>query len=527
MSDIFVSYKREDFARVEKLVAAFRAEGFAVWWDQDIPTGAPWEAAITEALEKARAVVVCWSAVSAHPTDGAKVQVEARVANDAGKLIQVKLEPTNQPLFFRQWQAADLSNWSGDRADVVYLRVVEASRSIVAGDALAAGHFADAPARAKRRRRTMALGAAVAAAVLFGAGAAAISTPDAQMMICSLRTPDAICLTDQELKGFDAALADAKTRLGQRAVFYINDRRQDFPTMGWTITQLAAPNAHGLKDHQSAYNARLADLLNNPCRCLLNGDVPHTISNAWMLLADANFGQASPASVIDAMLAGQSTEGWWSSTLDAADAPDNGATYATAFSLLALHGQIQYTSDAARASAMRRAIDAGAGWLVQQMSREGYLADYPQSTRRMSNPGIDGEVVAALSVARPDVNLRARTVRLAASMANLPPLWTQPSSDVLVNRRNGTQFYDQIRHISAAWTVLGAVSGMRDLSAMERARVQSAVRRVFKRDLESPDLFKAEWVAAEAIFALSESVERLKEMRRTGLGPRAEEPAES
>ena len=524
MSDIFVSYKREDFARVERLVAALRGEGFAVWWDQDIPTGAPWEAAITAALDRARCVLVCWSEASAHPTGGAKVQVEARVANDAGKLIQVKLEPIDQPLFFRQWQAADLSRWSGDRKEAAYLRVVEAARSLLSGKALAAGHFAAALSPARKRRR-LALGAAVAAAALFGAGAATIATPDAQMMICSLQKPNEICLTDDDIRRFDAALTDAKTRLAQRAIFYINDRRQDFPTMGWTLTQLAAPNAEGLRAQQSAYNARLADLLNNPCQCLLNGDVPHTISNAWMLLADANFGQASPATVIDAMLAGQSTEGWWSSTLDAADAPDNGATYATAFALLALHGQIQHTSDPVRAGAMNRAIDAGAGWLVQQMSREGWLADYPQSVRRMSNPGIDGEVVAALAVARPEVNLRARTARLASSMANLPPLWTQPSSDVLVNRKNGTQFYDQLRHISAAWTVLGAVSGMRDLSGIERARVQSAVRRVFQRDLESPDLFKAEWVAAEAIFALGETVERLKEMRKTGLGPRAEAPA--
>jgi hypothetical protein len=44
MADVFLSYKREDAARVRKLVAALREAGLDVWWDEDIPPSAPWEA---------------------------------------------------------------------------------------------------------------------------------------------------------------------------------------------------------------------------------------------------------------------------------------------------------------------------------------------------------------------------------------------------------------------------------------------------------------------------------------------------
>ena len=61
MSDVFVSYKREDTVRVSKLVAALRSAGLEVWWDQDIEPSEPWEATIDRALREAKAVIVCWS----------------------------------------------------------------------------------------------------------------------------------------------------------------------------------------------------------------------------------------------------------------------------------------------------------------------------------------------------------------------------------------------------------------------------------------------------------------------------------
>jgi hypothetical protein len=39
-TDIFVSYKAEDKARLQPLVSELEAEGFTVWWDTHIGSGA-------------------------------------------------------------------------------------------------------------------------------------------------------------------------------------------------------------------------------------------------------------------------------------------------------------------------------------------------------------------------------------------------------------------------------------------------------------------------------------------------------
>jgi hypothetical protein len=38
--DVFLSYKREDRARVQLILDGLRQAGLRVWWDLDIPGGA-------------------------------------------------------------------------------------------------------------------------------------------------------------------------------------------------------------------------------------------------------------------------------------------------------------------------------------------------------------------------------------------------------------------------------------------------------------------------------------------------------
>jgi len=106
MADVFLSYKREDAAKVRKVAAALREAGLTVWWDEDIPPSAPWEATIEKALGDAKAVIVCWSpdAVASE-----NVRSEARVAREDGRFIQVFLKPCTSPLFFGERQGVELS----------------------------------------------------------------------------------------------------------------------------------------------------------------------------------------------------------------------------------------------------------------------------------------------------------------------------------------------------------------------------------------------------------------------------------
>jgi len=60
-TDVFVSYKAEDRARVRPLVAALEAEGFSVWWDTHIGGGDHWREDIQEHLDAAKCVIVVWT----------------------------------------------------------------------------------------------------------------------------------------------------------------------------------------------------------------------------------------------------------------------------------------------------------------------------------------------------------------------------------------------------------------------------------------------------------------------------------
>ncbi|HEX3676110.1 MAG TPA: TIR domain-containing protein, partial [Sphingomicrobium sp.] len=127
MADVFVSYKREDAAKVRRLVGALRNDGLDVWWDEDIPPSAPWETTIEKALAEAKAVIVCWSPAS---VTSENVRSEARLAREDGRLIQVFVSPCSPPLFFGERQGVDLSSWRGGEKDPRITAVADAIRSI-------------------------------------------------------------------------------------------------------------------------------------------------------------------------------------------------------------------------------------------------------------------------------------------------------------------------------------------------------------------------------------------------------------
>jgi adenylate cyclase len=125
MSDVFISYKRENLAAVGRLVEALRAESVDVWWDQDIPPNAPWEATIEQELAAARLVIVAWSPVSVASDN---VKAEARWARTQGRLLQVFVEGCEPPLFFGERQGVDLKGWSGGATDPAFLNLLQAVR---------------------------------------------------------------------------------------------------------------------------------------------------------------------------------------------------------------------------------------------------------------------------------------------------------------------------------------------------------------------------------------------------------------
>jgi hypothetical protein len=108
MSDIFISYAREDESRIKPLVAAFEAEGWSVFWDRRIPAGSTWRSHIGAALQQARCVVVAWST---HSVESQWVVEEADDGRMRQVLVPVSLDAVLPPRGFREIQAADLTGW--------------------------------------------------------------------------------------------------------------------------------------------------------------------------------------------------------------------------------------------------------------------------------------------------------------------------------------------------------------------------------------------------------------------------------
>lgn len=110
MATVFLSYAREDSPRIRPLVAVLEKDGHTVWWDEQVAGGDQFTQAIQDALDKADAVVVAWSKAS---VQSAWVRDEAAHGRDSGKLVPVTIDGSMPPLGFREYQAIDLSSWSG------------------------------------------------------------------------------------------------------------------------------------------------------------------------------------------------------------------------------------------------------------------------------------------------------------------------------------------------------------------------------------------------------------------------------
>ena len=110
MSDIFVSYAKEDRNRVEPLARALASLGWDVFWDRTIPTGKTRPQVIGSKLEAARCIVVVWSRSS---INSEWVYEEANVGKKRRILAPVLIDDVEPPFGFAAMQAADLSGWNG------------------------------------------------------------------------------------------------------------------------------------------------------------------------------------------------------------------------------------------------------------------------------------------------------------------------------------------------------------------------------------------------------------------------------
>jgi len=167
MASLFLSYAREDMAKVRPLAKALERDGHHVWWDRHISGGAEFAGAIEAALESADAVLVCWSE---NAVRSPWVRDEASAGRDKGRLVPVTLDGCPPPLGFRQYQTIDLCDWNG-RARSPAMQPLRDAIAEKAGSASGAAKSAAAMPVARQPVRfdaRWAVGAAAALLVILG-----------------------------------------------------------------------------------------------------------------------------------------------------------------------------------------------------------------------------------------------------------------------------------------------------------------------------------------------------------------------
>ncbi|MEO0785176.1 MAG: toll/interleukin-1 receptor domain-containing protein [Pseudomonadota bacterium] len=128
MTDVFISYKKEDVDRVKPIAEGLAAAGYDVWWDHRIPPGRTYREIIGAALQSAKCVMVIWSENS---TKSQWVLDEADVGAQRRVLLPVLLDNIMPPLGFTQIEASRLIGWDGDTSNLEWQHTVEAVGQLV------------------------------------------------------------------------------------------------------------------------------------------------------------------------------------------------------------------------------------------------------------------------------------------------------------------------------------------------------------------------------------------------------------
>jgi hypothetical protein len=204
-AQVFVSYSRQDRARVEPLVEALTAAGLTVWYDAGLQAGDAYDSKIMAALQAAKAVLVVWSKTS---VDSQWVRAEATEGRALDKLVACQLEPCRPFPPFNLVHTEDLAGFTGSPQHGGYQRLLAAVRSKVEGRTVPVAAPAPTPvASARPPWRIGALVLAGAAVVALGLwlavgqtrGPAGVGTEIATAAPVMPRTPPADLARLQQL----------------------------------------------------------------------------------------------------------------------------------------------------------------------------------------------------------------------------------------------------------------------------------------------------------------------------------------
>jgi tetratricopeptide (TPR) repeat protein len=203
MSDIFISYAREERDRAAQMAAIFAAQKWTVWWDKVIPPGRKYADVIAEELAAANAIIVLWSPAAVNSD---WVKDEAGEGARRKRLIPALIEPTEIPYGFRQLQTADLTDWDGSPTHSEMQGLLQSVARLIDKPAVVADRTAiDRAIDVIRRYRLV---AAVVLVALLGVAYAAYKFTDADDLRAD--NPPADAAEDSPRVSREARIAAAK-----------------------------------------------------------------------------------------------------------------------------------------------------------------------------------------------------------------------------------------------------------------------------------------------------------------------------
>jgi TIR domain len=487
LTDIFISYSSHDRAVAERVRDALEEAGYSVFWDQSTPPGTDWDSWIREQLTAARLVVALWTKTSVASPN---VRHEAIIAREAGKLLPAmvdELAPTDFPMGLFMVQALIVGRSARDWEAVKEKFLGEVRARIGA----AGGPM---PRRKRKPRRKLAIGLGIAAL------AVAIGLFFAWPLVSFVAHPDAPPVTRAHLQASIAAASLARQRVARAAE---NDLSGDPALIGsswaWGAGQLIAAAPEESRDLGDRYFAYLRSVENAQCGCYYSDSIPHSIANAWVILAAARLGRPIPARLLGTVLAAQHPEGWWMISLNAASANENAAIHPTALLTIALAearraGIVPATQRAAVDAAIRRATV----WLNRGPPEGAHWSDYPNNDRRTENLVFAAYATVATRVAGADDSQAAAA--FLRSVQTLPATTEQFASGAYIPLTSGGRFFDDYRHPASPWIGAAAVMVYRGADLRRRWALSGLIGQWLDEDLGDENLLRQDWITGETLF---------------------------
>jgi len=490
VTDIFISYSSKDRAVAERLRDALAGAGYDVFWDQSTPAGQDWDSWIRERLTGARLVVTLWTKSSVASPN---VRHEAIIAREAGKLLPVMvdgLEPTDFPMGLFMVQALMIGR-SARQFEAVRGKLLEEVRARIG----ASGAIATPAAKPKRRRRGLAIGLGL------GALAAAIALFFAWPILVFTFFPDTPPVSREHLKASVDSESHARQRVARAAENNLSgDPAMMGSTWAWGAGQLIAAAPDESRDLAARYYDYLRSVEDRACGCYYSDSIPHSIANAWVILASARLRRPIPPRLLETVLGSQHPEGWWMISLNAVRANENAAIHPTALLTIALAearraGIVPPPLGAQVDAALRRSTV----WLNRGPQEGASWSDYPNNERRSENLVFAAYATVATGLAGEGQAGHAADAFIRSARA-LPPATQQFSSGAYIPLTTGGRFFDDYRHPASPWIGAASVMAYRQANGAQRRMLRDLIRQWLDTDLGEENLLRQDWLTGETLF---------------------------